>query len=70
MPRWPIATPMSAAFTVSDPDNVEAEFAIIVRSDLKRQGLGALLFAQLIEHAASATQSGWWALCCARTPAC
>ena len=25
---------------VTDPDNVEAEFAIIVRSDLKGRGLG------------------------------
>lgn len=37
--------------TMSDPDHVEAEFALIVRSDLKGQGLGALLFDQLIEHA-------------------
>jgi len=36
---------------VSDPDNVEAEFAIVVRSDLKGQGLGTLLFERLIEHA-------------------
>jgi acetyltransferase len=38
---------------VSDPDRVEAEFAIIVRSDLKGAGLGRLLFQQLIEHARS-----------------
>ncbi len=31
---------------VADPDNVEAEFAIIVRSDLKGQGLGHSLLAQ------------------------
>ncbi|MBB1602470.1 bifunctional acetate--CoA ligase family protein/GNAT family N-acetyltransferase [Variovorax sp. UMC13] len=42
---------LGVARTVSDPDNVEAEFAIAVRSDLKGQGLGTLLFAQLIEHA-------------------
>lgn len=42
---------LGVARTVSDPDNVEAEFAIIVRSDLKGQGLGALLFERLIEHA-------------------
>ncbi|VTU22069.1 GNAT family N-acetyltransferase [Variovorax sp. PBL-E5] len=41
------------ARTVSDPDNVEAEFAIIVRSDLKGRGLGRLLFECLIEHARS-----------------
>jgi acetyltransferase len=42
---------LGVARTVSDPDNVEAEFAIIVRSDLKGQGLGTLLFEHLIEHA-------------------
>ncbi len=42
---------LGVARTVSDPDNVEAEFAIIVRSDLKGGGLGKLLFDQLIEHA-------------------
>lgn len=42
---------LGVARTVSDPDNVEAEFAIIVRSDLKGQGLGTLLFDRLIEHA-------------------
>jgi acetyltransferase len=35
---------------VADPDNVEAEFAIIVRSDLKGQGLGQLLLAKMIRH--------------------
>ena len=33
-----------------DPDNEEAEFAIIVRSDLKGGGLGELLMRRLIEH--------------------
>jgi acetyltransferase len=42
---------LGVARTVSDPDKVEAEFAIIVRSDLKGAGLGRLLFEQLIEHA-------------------
>ena len=42
---------LGVARTVSDPDNVEAEFAIVVRSDLKGQGLGTLLFERLIEHA-------------------
>ncbi|MBU1439862.1 MAG: GNAT family N-acetyltransferase [Gammaproteobacteria bacterium] len=37
--------------TVSDPDNVEAEFAVLIRSDLKGEGLGRLLMEQLIEHA-------------------
>ncbi|WP_093110282.1 GNAT family N-acetyltransferase [Variovorax sp. CF079] len=44
---------LGVARTVSDPDRVEAEFAIIVRSDLKGAGLGKLLFAQMIEHARS-----------------
>ena len=34
---------------VTDPDNVDAEFAIIVRSDLKRRGLGRLLLAKMID---------------------
>jgi acetyltransferase len=34
----------------TDPDNVEAEFAVLVRSDLKGQGLGALLLAKLIRY--------------------
>ncbi len=35
---------------VSDPDNEEAEFAIIIRSDLHRQGLGRLLMHKVIGH--------------------
>ena len=35
----------------SDPDNVGAEFAIIVRSDLKGSGLGRLLMLRIIEYA-------------------
>lgn len=35
---------------VADPDNVEAEFAIIVRSDLKGQGLGHLLLAKMVRY--------------------
>ena len=33
---------------VTDPDNVDAEFAVIVRSDLKGQGLGHLLLRKMI----------------------
>jgi acetyltransferase len=36
---------------ISDPDNVEAEFAIVVRSDLKGRGLGRLLLAKLERYA-------------------
>ncbi len=39
--------------TVCDPDRIEAEFALVVRSDLKGVGLGTLLLGQLIEHARS-----------------
>ena len=35
---------------VTDPDNIEAEFAIVVRSDLKGHGLGELLFVRMIEY--------------------
>ena len=35
---------------VADPDNTEAEFAIIVRSDMKRQGLGHALMEKVIDY--------------------
>jgi acetyltransferase len=35
---------------VIDPDNVDAEFGIVVRSDLKGGGLGELLMHKLIRH--------------------
>jgi acetyltransferase len=35
----------------ADPDNIRAEFAIVVRSDLKRRGIGRLLMTRLIEYA-------------------
>jgi acetyltransferase len=34
---------------VADPDNVDAEFAIVVRSDLKARGLGRLLLGKMVE---------------------
>jgi len=34
----------------ADPDNVAAEFAVLVRSDLKGQGLGTLLMRKLIRY--------------------
>ena len=36
---------------VSDPDNTEAEFAVIVRSDLKGAGLGYLLLEKMVRYA-------------------
>lgn len=39
---------LGAVRAVTDPDNVEAEFGVIVRSDLKGHGLGALLMDKLL----------------------
>jgi acetyltransferase len=36
--------------TVSDPDNLRAEFAVVVRSDLKGQGLGTALLEKSIRY--------------------
>jgi acetyltransferase len=38
---------------VADPDNANAEFAIIVRSDIKGQGLGPILLKKLIDYCQS-----------------
>ena len=35
---------------VADPDNRRAEFAILVRSDLKGKGLGQVLFGKLVDY--------------------
>jgi acetyltransferase len=35
---------------VCDPDNVDAEFGIIVRSDLKAHGLGTALMRRIVDH--------------------
>jgi acetyltransferase len=40
---------LGVARAVIDPDNVDAEFAVIVRSDLKGRGLGHLLMSTLID---------------------
>jgi acetyltransferase len=37
---------------VADPDNVDAEFAVIVRSDLKGRGLGKLLLEKMVAYLA------------------
>jgi acetyltransferase len=47
------AETLAVGRTVSDPDREEAEFALMVRSDLKGQGLGHLLLAELVRHARS-----------------
>jgi acetyltransferase len=36
--------------TITRPDNSEAEFAIVVRSDLKGMGLGSMLFEKSIDY--------------------
>ena len=36
--------------TVADPDNIRAEFAIVVRSDLKHQGLGRIMLEKAIRY--------------------
>jgi acetyltransferase len=41
---------LGAVHALADPDNIEAEFAIIVRSDLKGRGLGHLLMDKLIRY--------------------
>jgi acetyltransferase len=41
---------MGVVRTVTDPDNEKAEFAIVVRSDIKGQGLGKALLRKMIEY--------------------
>ncbi len=41
---------LGVARASTDPDNIEAEFAVLVRSDLKGQGLGGVLLQKLIRH--------------------
>jgi acetyltransferase len=38
---------------VADPDNVSAEFAVTVRSDMKGMGLGKMLMRKLIDYCRS-----------------
>ena len=44
---------LGVARVISDPENIEAEFAVIVRSDLKAKGLGTLLMRKLIDYCRS-----------------
>jgi acetyltransferase len=41
---------LGEARAIADPDNVVAEFAIVVRSDLKGQGLGRILMTKLLNY--------------------
>jgi acetyltransferase len=45
-----MAQTLGVARAIADPDNLVAEFAIIVRSDLKGRGLGAILLGKLIDY--------------------
>jgi acetyltransferase len=44
------AATLGIARLSTDPDNVEADFAILVRSDFKRHGLGTLLLDKLVRY--------------------
>jgi ribosomal protein S18 acetylase RimI-like enzyme len=44
---------LGVARATADPDNEKAEFAIIVRSDVKSQGLGSILLTKLIDYCRS-----------------
>ncbi|SDX40567.1 acetyltransferase [Collimonas sp. OK242] len=44
------AETLGVARVVADPDNIQAEFSVIVRSDLKGLGLGQVLMAKLIAY--------------------
>jgi acetyltransferase len=44
------AETLGVARVSTDPDNLEAEFAILVRSDFKRHGLGRVLLGKLIRY--------------------
>lgn len=48
-----VAETLGVARVVTDPDNVQAEFAVTVRSDLKGHGLGAILMEKLIAYCRS-----------------
>ncbi len=41
---------LGVARVVTDPDNITAEFGIVVRSDLKGKGLGSLLLKKLVDY--------------------
>lgn len=41
---------LGVARIIFDPDNIQGEFAVTVRSDLKSKGLGTLLMHKLIRH--------------------
>jgi acetyltransferase len=44
---------LGVVHAVTDPDNVDAEFGVVVRSDLHAQGLGHLLMQRMMGHLAA-----------------
>jgi acetyltransferase len=46
-----LSGPVGIARLSADPDNLQAEFAVIVRSDLKGRGIGGLIMRELIAYA-------------------
>ncbi len=60
---------LGVARACCDPDGIRAEFALLVRSDLKRQGLGTLLLQKLVRYCrARGTQRLWGEVMCDNTP--
>lgn len=45
-----VAETLGVVRTVTDPDNIKAEFAIAIRSDLKGQGLGKILMNKVLAY--------------------
>jgi acetyltransferase len=45
---------------VADPDNVEAEFSVTVRSDLKGRGVGAVTLSRILDYAATRGIESVW----------
>lgn len=59
---------LGVARVCSDPGNVAAEFAVLVRSDLKHQGLGSILVQKLIRYCrARGVQRLWANVLCENT---
>jgi acetyltransferase len=49
----PAAETWGVVRVIADPDNAKAEFAILVRSDLKGRGLGSILMKKAIHYCAA-----------------
>ncbi len=60
---------LGVARACADPDNRVAEFAVLVRSDLKEQGFGALLMHKLIRYCRErGTGQLWGSIMCDNAP--